>query len=121
MKMEPLASKLRPHNLEGFVGQKHLVEPGKPLQVAIEKKHLFSFVLWGPPGVGKTTLARIYAKALDAHFYELSAVSTGKDEIRKIIEKQEDMQQQEETQEEKLPTQKQTKKKKKKRKKKASN
>jgi putative ATPase len=91
MKMEPLASKLRPHNLEGFVGQKHLVEPGKPLQVAIEKKHLFSFVLWGPPGVGKTTLARIYAKALDAHFYELSAVSTGKDEIRKIIEKQEDL------------------------------
>lgn len=84
--MEPLASRIRPKSLTEFVGQKHLVGPGKPLQVAIEKKHIFSFVLWGPPGVGKTTLARIYAKALDAEYYELSAVSTGKDEIRKIIE-----------------------------------
>ena len=85
--MEPLASKIRPTSLDQFVGQTHLVGPGKPLRMAIEKKHIFSFILWGPPGVGKTTLARIYAKALDADYYELSAVSTGKDDIRKIIEK----------------------------------
>lgn len=58
----------------------------KPLRKAVEDKHLFSFILWGPPGVGKTTLARIYAQALDARFYELSAVSAGKDDIRKIID-----------------------------------
>lgn len=85
--MEPLASRIRPNNLDEFVGQKHLVGKGKPLRVAIEKKHLFSFILWGPPGVGKTTLARIYAQGLDAEFYELSAVSAGKDDIRKIIDK----------------------------------
>ena len=83
--MEPLASKIRPKNLDSFVGQKHLVGEGKPLRIAIEKKHLFSFVLWGPPGVGKTTLARMYATALDADFYELSAVSAGKEDIRAIV------------------------------------
>ncbi len=60
---------------------------GKPLSVAIEKKHRFSFVLWGPPGSGKTTLARIYARALCATLYELSAVSAGKDDIRTIMAK----------------------------------
>lgn len=84
--MEPLASKIRPHRLDEFVGQQHLVGPGKPLRVAIEKKHIFSFILWGPPGAGKTTLARIYSKALGADYYELSAVSTGKDDIKKIVE-----------------------------------
>ena len=84
--MEPLASKIRPTDLDQFVGQKHLVGPGKPLRIAIEKKHIFSFILWGPPGVGKTTLARMYAKAVEADYFELSAVSTGKDDIRKIIE-----------------------------------
>ncbi len=83
--MEPLASKIRPKSLKDFIGQEHLVGVDKPLRVAVEKKHLFSFVLWGPPGVGKTTLGRIYAQALDADFYELSAVSAGKDDIRKII------------------------------------
>jgi putative ATPase len=83
--MEPLATKIRPTNLEEFIGQKHLVGEGKPLRIAVEKKNLFSFILWGPPGVGKTTLARIYANSLDADFYELSAVSAGKDDIRKII------------------------------------
>jgi putative ATPase len=63
-----------------------LVGPAKPLRKAIEDRHLFSFILWGPPGVGKTTLARIYAKALDVRFYELSAVSAGKDDIKKIVE-----------------------------------
>lgn len=84
--MEPLANKIRPQSLEHFVGQQHLVGDGKPLRVAIEQKHLFSFLLWGPPGVGKTTLARIYAKAVQAEFFELSAVSAGKDDIRKIVE-----------------------------------
>ncbi|MFA6432311.1 MAG: replication-associated recombination protein A [Candidatus Paceibacterota bacterium] len=84
--MEPLANKIRPQTLKTFVGQEHLVGPGKPLRKAIEDKHLFSFIFWGPPGVGKTTLARIYARALDARLYELSAVSAGKDDIRKIVE-----------------------------------
>ncbi len=84
--MEPLAQMLRPKNLNEFVGQVHLVGPGKPLRIAIEKKHVFSFILWGPPGVGKTTLARIYAEAINADYHELSAVSAGKDDIRKIVE-----------------------------------
>lgn len=85
--MEPLASKIRPQNLDEFVGQKHLVGEGKPLRIAIGQGHIFSFVLWGTPGTGKTTLARIYANAINAEFYELSAVSAGKDDIRKIINK----------------------------------
>jgi len=97
---EPLASKIRPQSLKDFVGQEHIVGEGDvggsktckekksagPLWKAIQDKHLFSFILWGPPGVGKTTIARIYAKALSARLYELSAVSAGKDDIRKIIE-----------------------------------
>ena len=85
--MEPLAAKIRPRKLGEFAGQKHLVGEGMPLRVAIEQKHLFSFVLWGPPGVGKTTLARIYAKELNAEFFELSAVSAGKADIKKIVDK----------------------------------
>ncbi len=83
--MEPLASRIRPKKLEEFVGQEHLVGENKPLRVAIEKKELFSFILWGPPGSGKTTLARIYAASVGADFFELSAVDAGKDDIRKII------------------------------------
>lgn len=83
--MEPLASRIRPHTLDEVAGQEHLVSEGKPLRVAIEKKHRFSFILWGPPGTGKTTLARIYANALDADLHELSAVSAGKEDIRKIV------------------------------------
>ena len=85
--MEPLASRIRPTSLHEFVGQEHLVGSGKPLRVAIEKQELFSFILWGPPGSGKTTLARIYANAVGADFFELSAVEAGKDDIRKVVER----------------------------------
>ena len=83
--MEPLANRIRPRNLDEFIGQSHLVGEGKPLRLAIEQRHVFSFILWGTPGTGKTTLARIYAESLDAEFHELSAVSAGKDDIRKIV------------------------------------
>ncbi len=83
--MQPLADKIRPRTLDEFVGQKHLVGQDKPLRRAIEQGHIFSFVLWGTPGTGKTTLARIYAGAINAEFFELSAVSAGKDDIRQIV------------------------------------
>ena len=83
--MEPLASKIRPKTLDEFVGQEHLTAEGKPLRVAIEKKELFSFILWGPPGSGKTTLARLYANAVGADFYELSAVDSGKEDIKRVL------------------------------------
>lgn len=84
--MELLASHIRPKSLDEFVGQAHLTGAGKPLRVAVWKKYLFSFILWGPPGSGKTTLARIYARSLDAELFELSAVSAGKDDIRIVAD-----------------------------------
>ncbi len=84
--MEPLASRIRPVSLDEFVGQEHLVGPGKPIRLAIEQGSVFSFVLWGPPGVGKTSLARIYSKAINADLHELSAVTAGKNDIRKIVD-----------------------------------
>lgn len=84
--MEPLAYRLRPQRLEDFVGQEHLVGPEKPLRIAMEQKHCFSFLLWGPPGVGKTTLARLYAQSLEGELFELSAVSAGKADIKKIVD-----------------------------------
>ena len=86
--MEPLAAKIRPVTLDAYMGQEHLVGPGKPLRVAMEQQHRFSFLLWGPPGVGKTTLARMYAKSLDAELFELSAVSAGKADIKAIVDQQ---------------------------------
>lgn len=82
----PLATRLRPEKLTDFIGQSHLVGANKPLAIAIKQRHLFSMIFWGPPGVGKTTLARIYANALDANFSELSAVSAGKADIKKLVE-----------------------------------
>ena len=84
--MEPLASKIRPKTLKEFIGQEHLVGENKPLNIAVKNRHLFSFILWGPPGCGKTTLAKIYANALDVQVYELSAVSAGKEDVRNVIE-----------------------------------
>lgn len=83
--MQPLANEIRPKDLSEYVGQEHLVGPDKPLRLAIESGHIFSFILWGTPGTGKTTLARIYANAINALFFELSAVSAGKEDIRQIV------------------------------------
>jgi len=85
MSNEPLAAALRPKNLNEFIGQKHLVGEGKPLRIAVENHQIFSMIFWGPPGVGKTTLAKIIAKEAEAELYEMSAVSASKDDIRKII------------------------------------
>lgn len=84
--MTPLAERLRPTTLDAYVGQKHLVGPGAPLRRMIEQKRVSSFILWGPPGVGKTTLASIVAKALDAPFYTLSAVQSGVKDVREAID-----------------------------------
>jgi len=84
--MKPLAARLRPTSLDTFIGQKHLVDTGKPLQKAIENNQVFSMIFWGPPGVGKTTLARIIAEAADRPFFELSAVSAKKQDVRDVIE-----------------------------------
>lgn len=82
---QPLAARLRPDTLDSFAGQSHLLGPGKPLRQAIERRQLHSMIFWGPPGVGKTTLARIVAGAADAHFLQLSAVLAGVREIREAI------------------------------------
>ena len=88
--MEPLAARLRPQSLADFVGQTHLVGPGKPLREAMERQHHFSFILWGPPGVGKTTLARLYANSLNTTYHELSAVSASKADIKKLLHEEAD-------------------------------
>lgn len=83
--MQPLADKIRPQNLDNFVGQEHLIGTGMPLTKAVEGSHIMSFILWGPPGVGKTTIARIYAQAIDADLHELSAVNAGKSDLRDVV------------------------------------
>ena len=83
----PLAARMRPGTLDGFFGQEHLIGPGKPLREAIEGGALHSMIFWGPPGVGKTTLAKIIAASADAHFESISAVLSGVKEIRASIAK----------------------------------
>ncbi len=81
----PLAERIRPATLDEFVGQQHLIGPEKPLRVMIESDALVSMILWGPPGVGKTTLAKLTAAGTEAEFYQLSAVAAGVKEVRDII------------------------------------
>jgi putative ATPase len=81
----PLAERLRPRTLDDIVGQSHLLGPGKPLRVAFESRKPHSMILWGPPGVGKTTLARLMADAFDAEFIALSAVFSGVKDIREAV------------------------------------
>lgn len=85
--MQPLAERLRPTTLGEYIGQKHLVGDRAILRQMIESGHIASFILWGPPGVGKTTLARIIANQLDRPFYTLSAVTSGVKDVRDVIEK----------------------------------
>ncbi|MDP4277905.1 MAG: AAA family ATPase, partial [Bacteroidota bacterium] len=84
---QPLAERLRPKNLDDYVGQKHLVGPQAVLRKMIESGNISSFILWGPPGVGKTTLARIVANQLERAFFTLSAVSSGVKDVREVIER----------------------------------
>ena len=83
--MLPLAERLRPRTLNEYIGQKHLVGEGAILRQMIENGNLSSFILWGPPGVGKTTLARIIAHELERPFYTLSAVTSGVKEVREVV------------------------------------
>ncbi len=83
--LPPLADRVRPRNLEEFIGQEHLVGDRKILQHLVEKKKLFSLILWGPPGTGKTTLARIIAHSSGSAFHEISAVSSGVKDLREVI------------------------------------
>ena len=89
MENKPLAERMRPKSLEDYIGQQHLVGPGKVLRKMIDSGVFSSFILWGPPGVGKTTLAMIIAEQLKRPFYVLSAVSSGVKDVREVIQKAE--------------------------------
>ena len=87
MQKQPLAEILRPHSIEGYIGQEHLMGEGAVLRTAIESGNIQSMIFWGPPGVGKTTLALLIANAIDAEFFTLSAISSGVKDIREVIDK----------------------------------
>ena len=84
---EPLASRLRPQRLEHYIGQEHVIGPGTPLRKSLDAGQLHSVIFWGPPGVGKTTLARLIAQYVDAAFLALSAVMSGVKEIREAVQR----------------------------------
>ena len=84
--LRPLADRMRPRDLQEFLGQRHILGPGKPLAASIEAGQLHSLILWGPPGTGKTTLARLIAQASNAQFIALSAVMAGVKDIRAAVE-----------------------------------
>jgi replication-associated recombination protein RarA len=86
---EPLAERLRPKTLDEYIGQQHLVGPNAILRKMIESERISSFILWGPPGVGKTTLAKIIANRLQRPFFTLSAVTSGVKDVRDVIERAE--------------------------------
>ncbi|MGE5315571.1 MAG: replication-associated recombination protein A [Acidobacteriota bacterium] len=90
MPTTPLAERVRPRTLDEFIGQPHLVGEGRPLRLMVESDALRSFILWGPPGVGKTTLARIIAARTESEFFALNAVSSGIKDVREVIAKAED-------------------------------
>ncbi|GAA0794089.1 replication-associated recombination protein A [Marinobacterium sediminicola] len=83
---QPLAARMRPTSLQQYIGQSHLLAPGKPLRQALEQGAIHSMILWGPPGVGKTTLAQLVAHQVDAHFMTVSAVLAGVKEIRQAVD-----------------------------------
>src|SRR5574344_413848 len=87
MANQPLAERLRPNTLENYIGQDHLIGKNAILRKMIESNHISSIIFWGPPGVGKTTLAKIIASSLDRPFYTLSAISSGVKDVREAIDK----------------------------------
>ncbi|MGZ4044611.1 MAG: AAA family ATPase, partial [Bacteroidia bacterium] len=85
--MQPLAERMRPKVLNDYIGQQHIIGPGSALRNAIQQNLLPSIIFWGPPGVGKTSLALIIANELDRPFYMLSAINSGVKDVREVIEK----------------------------------
>ena len=88
--LPPLADRIRPRSLDEFIGQEHIVGRGKPLRIMIETGQIQSMILWGPPSVGKTTLAKIISEMVNADFYQINAVLSGTKELKEIIERAED-------------------------------